>query len=178
MQRIYDRPETLQILFGIDRKLQNEHGMGFDELFGGCLTFDRENGYFCTPKDSVIFLWTGAGGDHFVFSTKGDSLESLEHAPILFVQPMDSDHPVKKVANHLKDFIGLFVQLKEIYVLERFSSYQSEEEFKQDYEKNYVEDINEREEELSILINALLKEVDVPPISNVFQYITNLNNKE
>lgn len=53
-------------------------------------------------------------------------IASLEDAPILFIQPVIFNHPVKKVARNIRDFIAVFIALKEIYVLERFTYYHSE----------------------------------------------------
>ncbi|MFB9324540.1 hypothetical protein ACFFSY_01125 [Paenibacillus aurantiacus] len=171
MIRSYEMPETLQRLLDIDNKLIEQHDKDFDAFFGACPCFEADNGYSSTPDDAIIFLWTGADGDHFAFLTEGDTVESLEHAPIVFIQPMDSEDPVKPVANNIKDFLALYIQLQELYLFERLTYYETEEEFLNDYEDNYAEDIRENEEERAILIAAIKQAIELPKIENVFAYM-------
>lgn len=177
MLRGYEKPDTLKSLIKIDHKLMREHGKGFDNFFGGHLTFKEESDYSCTPKDSIIFLWDGANGDHFAFHTQGGSVANLDCAPILFIQPMDTEDRVKIVADNLMDFLALFISLKELYVLENFSWYQNEEQFNAHYKEFYLEDIKERDEDISIITGTLLTEINIPEIKNVYEYMVLLKKK-
>ncbi|MBB3114802.1 hypothetical protein FHS18_006963 [Paenibacillus phyllosphaerae] len=119
-------------------------------------------------------MWTGADGDHFVFLTDGGTVESLENAPILFIQPMDFSDPYKPVAKNIKEFLALYVQLKELYLFEWLPSYKTEEEFLQHYKDVFEEGILEYEEEKNIIISAIEKAIQLPKIEGVFSYMKEL----
>jgi hypothetical protein len=170
MVRGYEMPETLQRLFQIDEQLVEQYDKSFDELFGASLSFEEE-GYDCTPDDAIVFLWTGGDGDHFVFLTDGGTVDSLEDAPIVFIQPMDFDDRYKPVARNIKEFLALYVQLKELYLFEWLPSYKTEEEFLQSYNDEFKESILEQEEDLNIIISAIEREIQLPKIAGVFTYM-------
>lgn len=173
MVRGYQIPETLQRLFQLDKQLVIKYDKNFDDFFGASLSFEEE-GYDCTPDDAIVFLWTGSDGDHFVFLTDGDTVDSLEEAPIFFIQPMDSDDPFKPVAKNIKEFLALYVQLKELYLFEWLPSYRTEEEFLQNYKDEFEEGILEYKEEKDIIISAIEQDIELPQIEGVFAYIQEL----
>jgi hypothetical protein len=169
----YQMPETLQRLFQLNEQLVKQYGKNFDDFFGASLSFEEE-GYDCTPDDAIVFLWTGADGDHFVFLTNGGTVDSLEEAPIFFIQPMNFDDPYKPVARNIKEFLALYVQLKELYLFEWLPSYKTEEEFLQNYKEVFEEGILEYEEEKNIIISAIEQDIQLPKIEGVFTYIQEL----
>lgn len=65
------------------------------------------------------------------------------------------ENAVNLVARNLRDFLALFITLKEIYVLERFEYYKSQSDFIKDYNENYLKDIDSRESELQFFIEEL-----------------------
>lgn len=170
MVKRYEMPETLQRLFRLDEQLIEQYGKNFDDFFGASLSFEEE-GYNRTPDDAIVFLWTGVDGDHFAFLTDGGTVDTLENAPILFIQPMDSDEPYKPVAKNIKEFLALYVQLKELYLFEWLPSYKSEEDFLQNYKDEFEEGILEYEEEKNIIISAIKQDIQLPKIDGVFAYI-------
>lgn len=147
-------PETLRRLFQLDEQVEKRYGKNFNEFFGASPSFEEE-GYDCTPDDAIVFMWTGTDGDHFVFLTDGDTVDSLEAAPIFFIQPMDSDDPYKPVAKNIKEFLALYVQLKELYLFKWLPSYETEEEFLQNYKDEFEEGILECEDDKAIIISAI-----------------------
>ncbi|NOU89661.1 hypothetical protein GC102_28510 [Paenibacillus sp. LMG 31460] len=175
MIRGYDLPETLSRLFVIDDELYNNYGSKLVDYLGIYLDFIDDFGYECTPQDAIVFARTGADGDHFAFLTKQDTVFTLEEAPIVFIQPMDFDNPIKLVAKNIKDFLSLFITLKELYVLERFDLYQSKIDFIDDYKKNYHNVILEREEKISLISTELLNRIELRTIEDAYQYIKELN---
>ncbi|QHW32969.1 hypothetical protein GZH47_20680 [Paenibacillus rhizovicinus] len=172
MLKGYQMPETLQRLFQIDEQLKAQYGESY-EFLGAKLCFGEE-GYDCTPDEAIVFLWTGVDGDHFAFLTDGVTVDSLEDAPILFIQPMDFDDPYKPVARNIKEFLALYVQLKEPYLFECLPSYETEEEFVQHYKENFEEGILEHEEEQKTVISAIEQHIQLPEIVGVFAYIQDL----
>ncbi|MEN1985651.1 hypothetical protein [Paenibacillus hubeiensis] len=174
MVRGYQIPETLQRLFRLDEQLVKKYGKKFDDFFGARLTFEEE-GYDCTPDDAIVFLWTGADGDHFVFLTDGDTVDSLEEAPIFFIQPMSFSDPYKPVAKNIKEFLALYVQLRELYLFEWLPSYKTEEAFLQHYKDEFEKDILENKQDQDVFIAAIEQEIQLPKIERVFVYIQELN---
>ncbi|WP_410511531.1 hypothetical protein PaeBR_15800 [Paenibacillus sp. BR2-3] len=174
--RKYKEPKTLKKLIQLDFELQEKYDSSLDDYMGFYISFnDDEDRYHCTPNDAVIFGRTGTDGDHFAFSTNNWTVEDLEECPILFIQPMD-DRKMKLVAQNIRDFIALFVQLKEVYVLERFDIYQNEADFINDY-KEYEDGIEERREELEFICSKLREAIDFVEIGNVFSYITKIRKE-
>ncbi|WP_148932968.1 hypothetical protein [Paenibacillus methanolicus] len=166
-------PDTLRRLHELDKTLMDRHGADFDELFGACLYFaeDDDVTYDCTPEDAIVFLATGANGDHFAFLTEGDTVDSLENAPVVFIQPMESDDPIKPVARNIKEFLALYVQLKELYLFEWLPSYESEEAFLSDYENSFAEALRADEERTAIITAAIEQAIELPKIEHVYAYI-------
>jgi len=99
----------------------------------------------------------GLDGDHFVFLTNGDTVDSLEEAPIFFIQPMSFSDPFKPVAKNLKEFLALYIQLKELYLFEWLPSCKTEEEFLQHYKDVFEDGILEYKEEKDIITSAIQK---------------------
>lgn len=177
MIREYKKPETLNLLFEINKELDAVNGKNLDYYIGIRLDFSRNDNYECTPPDAIVFAWTGMDGDHFAFLTKDDTVMDLEEAPIVFIQPMDFDNPVKLVANNISDLLSLYINLKEIYVLERFSLYDNKEDFLSDYQKNYLPQILKKKEDITIISSLLLDRIHLRTIEDSYQYIKDLNNK-
>jgi len=174
----YKKPDTLKVLTQLDKELQDKHDSTLDDYLGFYINFDDDDDrYECTPEDAIIFGRTGTDGDHFAFLTNNGMIVDLEYAPIVFIQPMDFDNEVKLVARNIKEFISLYIQLKELYVLERFDMYKSESDFIKDYEENYQEDIDDREEELQFITMQLQKRIEIKKIENVYSYIKKLRNE-
>lgn len=146
-------PETLRKLVQIDEKLREDYGLMLQDYIGFYITFnDDEDRYYCTPHDSVIFGRTGVDGDHFAFYTFKGAVRDLEEAPIIFIQPMSFGNEVSLVARNLKDFLALFINLRELYILERFELYSSKNDLMNDYNENYASGINSRKSELDSYI--------------------------
>ncbi|WP_339266720.1 hypothetical protein NYE54_24025 [Paenibacillus sp. FSL K6-1330] len=87
----------------------------------------------------MIFGKTGVGGDHFAFYTFNQSIKDLEEATIIFIQRMFFEKAVNLVARNLKDFLALFITLKELYVIERFKLYKSKSDFIKDYQVRFYQ---------------------------------------
>lgn len=164
----------LKALSELDRELYERNGTNIADYLGISISQKPGFAYECTPEDSFVFANTGMGGDHFVFLTKNGSISNLDEAPILFVQPMVFDNPVKLVARNIKDFISIFLTLKELYILERFDWYESKEDMNTDIEKHYKPNIEARKGELDYIIDLIERRLGVVPINDVFNYITEI----
>ncbi|WP_162487615.1 hypothetical protein [Paenibacillus sp. LC231] len=83
------------------------------------------------------------------------------------------------VARNLRDFLALFITLKDIYVLERFEFYKSQSDFIKDYNENYLKDIDLRENELEFFIEELRENVveGITEINDAYAYITDLRKQ-
>ncbi|SFL30954.1 hypothetical protein SAMN03159341_1055 [Paenibacillus sp. 1_12] len=177
----YQIPPTLKKLKALDNNLQEQYQSNLDDYLGFKL-IDRDEEddyrYHCTPSDAIVFATTGMDGDHFSFNTINGTIENLEEASILFTQPMDSEKPNKIVARNIKDLLSLFINLKELYILERFDWYQIENDFINDYEENYLEAIMESEDEINFIIDKLISLFELKVIDNAYNYITELRKPE
>lgn len=175
MAKLYKEPKTLQALNQLDQELQDHYDSKLDDYLGLMISFnDDDDRYDCTPDDAIIFGRTGVDGDHFAFMTSDWTVEDLEDAPIVFIQPMDFDNEIKLVARNLKDFISLFIELKELYLLERFEIYKNENDFIKDIEENYKDELESRTDEYSFIAEKLHKYIELNKIENVFNYIKDL----
>lgn len=172
-----NQSQMIHALLTLDASLKEDNDSSLDDYLGIQLTdYDESSRYECTPQESIVFASTGVDGDHFAFITSPGIEINLDEAPIVFVQPMNTTHHVKIVASNIRDLLSLFVSLKELYVLEGFDWYRSEEEFMNDYYENYVPDLMIKEEEVAF-ISAKLKELfELQEINNVYHYITELRN--
>ncbi|MBB6632616.1 hypothetical protein [Cohnella thailandensis] len=177
MKNTYIQPETFIKLKELDRALINETKNSLYDFIGINLRFNGFKYDEITPDDCIVFASTGTDGDHFAFDTKEGTIDNLEEAPILFIQPTDSETPVKLVAKNIKDLFSIFLKLKEFYVLERFDWYESEEDYINDYNTNYKEDIEERNKELNYISNRLTQELNISEIDNVFTYIKEIRER-
>lgn len=153
MSRGYEVPVTVCLLFEVEKELQHTYGRSLWESMG--LSFLtryeqvlEDQSYWCTPLDAVIFARTGSNGDHFVFLTGEGEIENLEEAPIAFIQPMDFDKPIKLIARNIREFLSMYITIKELYVFERFSYFDNRDAFDHDYREHYLPRILEREEEI------------------------------
>jgi hypothetical protein len=171
-------PETYIKLQKLDQELINETGESLDDYIGIHLKFNGFRYDEITPDDSIVFASTGANGDHFAFDTKKGTVNNLEEAPILFIQPMDSHSHVKLVAQNLKNLLTIYLTLKEFYVLERFDWYEKQEDFINDYDNNYREDIEERLNEFNLVSLRLIQQLNINAIDDVYSYIKDLRNQE
>jgi hypothetical protein len=173
----YKMPETLEKLVQLDKDLHQCNGHTVDHYIGLYISFNHDDDrYECTPEDAVVFGRTGVGGDHFAFYTFNQSIKDLEEAPIIFIQPMFFENAVNLVARNLRDFLALFITLKELYVLERFKLYKSKSDFIKDYNENYLKDKDLRESELEFFIEELRDNVveGITEINDAYAYITDL----
>lgn len=176
----YKMPETLEKLVQLDQKLHQLHGHTVDDHIGFYISFNHDDDrYQCTPEDAVVFGRTGVGGDHFAFYTFNQSIKDLEEAPIIFIQPMFFENAINLVARNLRNFLALFINLKEIYVLERFNFYKSKSDFIKDYKENYLKDIDLRESKLEYFIEELRENVveGITEINDAYAYITDLRKQ-
>ncbi|MFB0862021.1 hypothetical protein [Paenibacillus oleatilyticus] len=101
----------------------------------------------------------------------------MDAAPILFIQPMMFNNPVKLVEHHIRDLFSIFLTLKEFYILERFDRYQKESDMLEDIEKYYKESIVARQHEINFISERLQERLNIAPIPNVFKYITEMNGE-
>ncbi|WP_435921114.1 hypothetical protein [Paenibacillus sp. DYY-L-2] len=172
-------PETLDKLVQLDTELRKDYGRTIDDYIGFYITFnDDEDRYYCTPNDSIVFGRTGVGGDHFAFYTNKGSIIDLEEAPIIFIQPMSFGNEVSVVARNLKDFLSLFINLRELYILERFRFYKSKNDFINEYNEKYLTGINSRESDLNFFIELLREKIKgITEIINVYEHISELRNQ-
>ncbi|MGC5774164.1 hypothetical protein [Paenibacillus pabuli] len=179
MKKNYEMPESLADIVRIDRELREQHVGTFQDYVGFYIRFNSDDDrYYCTPNDAVIFGGTGADGDHFAFFTFNGSIRDLEEAPIIFVQPMAFGNQVTLVARNLKDFLALFISLKEIYILERFRFYNNRSDFINDYNDNYLKDIRLRESDSQFIIDLLRRSIEgIVHIDDVYEYITELKKQ-
>ncbi|WP_139074723.1 hypothetical protein [Paenibacillus elgii] len=166
---------TVHCLIHLDDELRKEYNLSLGHYIGIDICREEGSKYDCTPDDAIIFAFTGMGGDHFAFDTKNGSIEDLDTAPILFIQPMMFDNPVKLVAHHIRDLFSIFLTLKEFYILERFDWYQKESDMLEDIEKYYKKNIFSREREIQFISERLQERLNIAPVPNVFKYITEMN---
>ncbi|KOY15954.1 hypothetical protein [Paenibacillus xylanivorans] len=175
----YEMPESLVDIVRIDKELRERNAGTFQDFVGFYISFNNdEDRYYCTPDDAIIFGRTGANGDHFAFYAFNGSFTDLEEAPIIFIQPMAAGNQVTLVARNLKDLLALFINLKEIYVLERFRFYKNKLDFINDYNDNYLNDIRLRENDSNFIINLLRTKIEgIVNIDDVYEYIIDLNKQ-
>lgn len=96
----------------------------------------------------------------------------MEEAPVIFIQPTAFGNQVTLVARNLKDFVALFVNLKEVYVLERFRFYNNKLDFINDYNDNYLKDIRMRESDYNLIIDLLKENITgIAEIDDVYEYM-------
>ncbi|KEQ25880.1 hypothetical protein [Paenibacillus tyrfis] len=164
---------TINSLIHLDDELRKEYNLPLGYYVGIDICREEGSKYHCTPDDAIVFAFTGMGGDHFAFDTKNGRIEDLDAAPILFIQPMIFDNPVKLVAHHIRDLFSIFLTLKELYILERFDRYQKEADMLEDIEKCY----KARQQEINFISERLQKRLNIAPIPNVFKYITEINGE-
>ncbi|UPK42746.1 hypothetical protein [Paenibacillus pabuli] len=179
MEMNYEMPRSLINIVRIDKELRERHNGTFQDYVGFYISFNNnDDRYYCTPDDAIVFGRTGADGDHFAFLTFNGSISDLEEAPIIFIQPMAFGNQVTLVARHLKDFLALFINLKEIYVLERYRFYKNKLDFIDDYKDNYLNDIKLRENDSNFIIDLLRRNiVGIVNIDDVYEYITELKKQ-
>ena len=169
--------KTIISLIHLDDELRKEYNLSLGYYIGIDICREEGSNYNCTPKDAIVFAFTGMGGDHFAFDTKNGTIKDLDKAPVLFIQPMMFDHPVKLVAEHIRDLFSIFLTLKEFYILERFDRYQMESDMVEDIEKHYKDSIVSRQHEIHFISERLQERLNITPIPNLFQYITKINGK-
>jgi len=172
-------PDTLVNIVRIDKELREQHDETFQDYVGFYIRFNNDDDrYYCTPDDAIVFGRTRVDGAHFAFLTFKGSISDLEEAPIIFIQPMASGNQVTLVARNLKDFLALFINLKEIYVLERFRFYKNKLDFINDYNDNYLKDIRLRESDSNFINDLLRRNVKgIVNIDDVYEYITELKKQ-
>lgn len=175
----YEMPESLEHIVRIDKELREQHAGTFQDYVGFYISFNNDDDrYYCTPDDAIIFGRTGADGDHFAFFTFNGSISDLEEAPVIFIQPMASGNQVTLVARNLKDFLAVFINLKEIYVLERFKFYKNKLDFMNDYNENYLKGVRLRESDSNFIIDLLRKNIEgIVNIDDVYEYIIEINKQ-
>lgn len=77
-------------------------------------------GYFCTPKNAVVFANIGCDGIHFCIIPYENDL-TLERSPVYVISPMMPDHSVEAVAEKFYDFLSLVVSVQDATFLECIS---------------------------------------------------------
>lgn len=96
----------------------------------------------------------------------------MEEAPVIFIQPTAFGNQVTLVARNFKDFVALFINLKEVYVLERFRFYKNKLDFMDDYSDNYLKDIRMRESDNNLIIELLKDNIKgITEIDDVYEYM-------
>lgn len=96
----------------------------------------------------------------------------MEEAPVIFIQPTAFGNQVTLVARNFKDFVALFINLKEIYILERFQFYKHKSDFINDYNDNYLKDIRMRECDNNLIIKLLKENITgIAEIDDVYEYM-------
>ncbi|WP_145048201.1 hypothetical protein [Paenibacillus xylanexedens] len=163
--------EIITKLLQLDEEIKLTYNTTLDNYLGIQILRSEGTMYECTPEDAKVFAYTGMGGDHFAFSTQHGMIYDLDQAPVLFVQPMIFDCPVKVVARNIRDFFSLYLSLKEIYILERFDWYKSEKDMFLDIEENYAESIIERSDDINFLSDKLEQYLAIKPIGNAYSYV-------
>ncbi|MBT2282040.1 hypothetical protein J7E78_00500 [Paenibacillus polymyxa] len=173
MEVHYKMPESLEGIVRIDKELRKKHDGTLQDYMGFYISFNNdEDRYYCTPDDAIIFGRTGADGDHFAFFTFNRSISDLEEAPVIFIQPTAFGNQVTLVARNFKDFVALFINLKEVYVLERFRFYKNKLDFMNDYNDNYLKDIRMRESDYNLIIELLKENIKgITEIDDVYEYM-------
>ncbi|SFB61686.1 hypothetical protein SAMN05216312_1198 [Cohnella sp. OV330] len=163
--------KTLSALLQLESELEAHFNFSLEENMGIMIRHEEGQKYDCTPDDAKVFAFTGVDGDHFAFSTENGTITDLDNAPILFIQPMCFEDSVKAVARNIRDFLSLFLSLKELYILERFDWYTSIEDMLVDIEDHYEESINERAGAIKFLTERLEEHLQIKAMENVFDYV-------
>lgn len=65
----------------------------------------RNGGYWCTPRNSRAFAWTGGNGVHFSFLTRNNQID--ENSPVIVTNPSPCDHNNVCCGENLLDFLCL-----------------------------------------------------------------------
>ncbi|MEC0371686.1 hypothetical protein [Paenibacillus chibensis] len=102
----YALPRVLRELSSIDKSLKEE-GRHLDDGLFFYLVHDQEYRYFNTPCDVVVFGNIGADGIHYGLLTDFGTVRTLDEAPVVCVTPMDSDCPVRVIAENLEHFLAI-----------------------------------------------------------------------
>lgn len=118
----YPVPEMLKQLQAFDEFIQQETGNTLDDYMGIQFQYDEAEqevdfAYPCDPVDSILMASTGWDGLHFSFLTDFGTVRDLEHAPIVFVEPICHEYHVSLVAANIKDFLRMFITTKNILSL-------------------------------------------------------------
>ena len=79
----------------------------FDILDDGFVEFPlrEDRSYWCTPKNAVIFGWTGVDGIHYTILKIEDDIR--EDSPILRVSPTDFEEPFSLLGRTFVDFLAI-----------------------------------------------------------------------
>jgi len=172
VEHIYEIPETLKIILALKDQLLVEANINLEDYLGFHVRFNDRFRYACTPEDAIIFAWTGADGDHFAFDTKNGTIENLEEAPILFIQPMDFSNEVKRAANNIRDFLSIYLEIKDLYVIERIGTYRSESNFIHAYKQEF--DLREKKDDFRLIEDRIRNSIQLKSIESLYKYLLDL----
>ncbi|MBS4176938.1 hypothetical protein [Lederbergia citrea] len=118
----YEGPPILKKLI----ELQNVLGDPEQFYLGFNFYLSLENfRYFNTPSDVVVFGNIGVDGIHYGFLTDFGSVNNLEVAPIVCVNPMDFERPIHIVAKNLSEFLRVNMTDSELF----YNQFDSEENY-------------------------------------------------
>lgn len=164
----YSVPEELLFISELDKEYSTRYK--YDSLLGAYIDFEDNNRYFNTPLDVIPFGWTGGDGIHLGFLTDYSKCESLDNAYIVCVSPMDFDKPVAILSRNIRELLGLWIAVGDPSFMDYFKYCNSEDEFN-NFIMKHEEHLYERSLKLSPYFDILIKQNNIEPITNVYQYL-------
>lgn len=176
MNSNYKTPKLLQQLVEWERSFAHEVEY-LGEPTGLFLGLDySQEGYFCTPVDSIPFARSGGDGIHFALLTDFGLVKDLEEALVIRVSPMDNER-VRIIANNINDFFALHFYNESL----AWNEFQSEDQYLGHLQEEQTKDKNSEWfdhdrwiYEKGKLLNEVKNKFNILPIEQPFSYINNL----
>ncbi|MEK4439009.1 hypothetical protein [Paenibacillus sp. FSL K6-2862] len=176
MNSEYKKPKLLQQLMEWERSFAHEVEY-LEEPSGLFLGLDySQDGYFCTPVDSIPFARTGGDGIHFALLTDFGGVKDLEEAVVIRVSPMDTER-VRIIANNINDFFALHFYNESL----AWNEFQSEDQYLDHLKEEQTMDRNSEwfdydrwKFEKGKVLNEVKNKFNILPIEQPFSYIKNL----
>lgn len=176
MNSNYKAPKLLQQLVEWEGYFANEVAY-LEKPSGLFLGLDySQDGYFCTPVDSIPFASTGGDGIHFALLTDFGVVKDLEEALVVRVSPMDNER-VRIVAKNINDFFSLHFYNESL----AWNEFQNEDQYLSHLQEEQNRDSNSEwfdhdrwKFEKGRVLNEVKNRFNILPIGQPFTYINNL----
>lgn len=167
----YEVPPTLQKIIDLQHDLGDPEQFYFG--FNFYLSLEKFR-YFNTPSDVVVFGNIGVDGIHYGFLTDYGSVSDLEVAPIICVNPIDFDRPIRIVANNLREFLRVNMTDSELF----YNQFESEENYllakeqwREEANNSPYQPTEKENFSRKRICNYLIDDLKIPRIDNPYRYV-------